>query len=290
MYASHDKNGYNDSFLIFSIIFFSMTNKRTGQPVNTTNTSSKAPRRSWSARFFRFIRNLFVLFFIVSIVWVVLGLFLPILVTPLMVIRSVESIAQGEFPRNSKHWVSIDEISPNMIQAVVASEDNLFMHHHGFSFNDMSKAFEHNLEGKRIRGGSTISQQTAKNVFLFPDRSYIRKGLEAYFTVLIEVAWPKKRIMEVYLNVIETGDGIYGVEAASQEYFGINASQLSRKQAATIAACLPNPRRFNAGHPSGYIQHRSSVIAGLMGKVEQVNFHRIVQPVKHKHKHHHRRS
>jgi len=264
-----------------------MTTEPTDQPV--INTPPIAPRRSLSARFFRFIRNLIVLFFIISIVWVVLGLFLPVFITPLMVIRSVEQIAQGEFPRNSKRWVSIDDISPNMIQAVVASEDNLFMQHHGFSFESMSKAFEHNLRGKRIRGGSTISQQTAKNVFLFPNRSYIRKGLEAYFTVLIEIAWPKKRIMEVYLNVIETGDGIYGVEAASQEYFGIHASRLSRKQAATIAACLPNPRRFNAGSPSGYIQRRSSKIASLMGKVEQVNFNRkSVSPVKHKHKHRHK--
>jgi len=155
----------------------------------------------------------------------------------------------------------------------------------------MSRAFEHNLQGKRIRGGSTISQQTAKNVFLFPNRSYIRKGLEAYFTVLIEVAWPKKRIMEMYLNVIETGDGIYGVEAASQEYFGVHASQLSRSQAATIAACLPNPRRFNAGHPSGYIQRRSSTISNLMGKIGQVDFRRKIVPVvNHKHKHHHKRS
>ena len=266
-----------------------MTNDQTDQPLQETYTPPKPPRKSWGSRFIRFIRNLFLLFIIISIVWVVIGLFLPILATPLMVIRSVESIAQGEFPRNSKQWVPINKISPNMIQAVVASEDNLFMQHHGFSFESMSKAFEHNLHGKRIRGGSTISQQTAKNVFLFPNRSYIRKGLEAYFTVLIELVWPKKRIMEVYLNVIETGDGLYGVEAASEEYFGVNASQLSRSQAATIAACLPNPRRFNAGRPSGYIQRRSHIIAGLMGKVQQVNFNRITPQVKHKHKHRHSR-
>ncbi|MDD4971158.1 MAG: monofunctional biosynthetic peptidoglycan transglycosylase [Paludibacter sp.] len=267
-----------------------MTNDQTDQPIQETYSPQKASRKSWGSRFIRFIRNLFLLFLIISIVWIVLDLFLPIFVTPLMVIRSVESIAHGEFPKNSKQWVPIDEISPNLIQAVVASEDNLFLHHHGFSFESMSKAFEHNLQGKKIRGGSTISQQTAKNVFLFPNRSYIRKGLEAYFTVLIEVVWPKKRIMEVYLNVIETGDGIYGIEAASEEYFGVHASELSRSQAATIAACLPNPRRFNAGHPSGYIQRRSHIIAGLMGKVEQVNFNKIAPQVKHKHKHRHRRS
>jgi len=246
----------------------------------------KAPRRSRTSRFFRFIRNLCILFFILSIVWVVLARFVPVLVTPLMVIRSVESVAHGEMPKNSKKWVPIEEISPNMVQAVVASEDNLFLHHHGFCFDAMSKAFQHNLEGKKVRGGSTISQQTAKNVFLFPNRSYIRKGLEAYFTVLIELVWSKQRIMEVYLNVIETGNGMYGVEAAAEEYFGTTASQLTKSQAALIAACLPNPRRFNAGNPSGYIQKRRSQIVNLMGKIEQVNFNRVTPLPVHKHKHH----
>ena len=259
------------------------------QPVNKPVSPSKSPRRRnlWS-RFLRLIRNLFILFFIVSIVWVVLARFLPVYVTPLMVIRSVEYLTKGEIPKNSKKWVSIDEISPNMVQAVVSSEDNLFLHHHGFSFDGMTKAFEHNLKGKKIRGGSTISQQTAKNVFLFPNRSYIRKGLEAYFTVLIELVWTKQRIMEVYLNVIETGKGIYGVEAASEEYFGINASELSKSQAALLAACLPNPRRFDAGHPSGYIEHRKNKIVSLMGKVEQVNFNHVVPLVNHAHRHKHR--
>ena len=265
----------------------------TYQPITKPSSLSKSPRRRnlWS-RFLRFVRNLIILFFILSIVWVILARFLPVYITPLMVIRSVESLAQGEIPKNSKKWVSIDEISPNMIQAVVASEDNLFLHHHGFSFDGMTKAFEHNLKGKKIRGGSTISQQTAKNVFLFPNRSYLRKGLEAYFTVLIELVWSKQRIMEVYLNVIETGKGIYGVEAASEEYFGINASQLSKSQAALLAACLPNPRRFDAGHPSGYIEHRKNAIVSLMEKVEHVNFNNVVPLKKHVHKrrHKHHRS
>jgi len=172
-----------------------------------------------------------------------------------------------------------------MVQAVVASEDNLFLTHHGFSFNDMSRAFEHNLNGKKIRGGSTISQQTAKNVFLFPQRSYIRKGLEAYYTVLIEFAWSKKRIMEVYLNVIEMGDGIYGVEAAAEEHFGVHASELTKSQAALIAASLPNPRKFDAGHPSGYMERRKSQIVNLMGKLPQVNFNKPVAPTQHHRKH-----
>ena len=236
-------------------------------------------------RLLKILRNLFLLFIIISICWVVIDLFTPVFVTPLMLIRSVESIAHGKMPRNSKTWVSIDDISPNMVQAVVASEDNLFLTHHGFSFNDMSRAFEHNLNGKKIRGGSTISQQTAKNVFLFPQRSYIRKGLEAYYTVLIEFAWSKKRIMEVYLNVIEMGDGIYGVEAAAEEHFGVHASELTKSQAALIAASLPNPRKFDAGHPSGYMERRKSQIVNLMGKLQQVNFNKPVAPTQHHRKH-----
>jgi monofunctional glycosyltransferase len=239
-------------------------------------------------RLLKLLRNLFFLFIIISIGWVLIDWFTPIYVTPLMIIRSVESIAHGEMPKNSKHWVPIEEISPNMVQAVVASEDNLFLTHHGFSIDDMTKAFEHNLDGKRIRGGSTISQQTAKNVFLFPQRSYIRKGLEAYYTVLIELIWSKKRIVEAYLNVIEMGDGIYGVEAAAQEHFGVHASELTKSQAALIAACLPNPRRFDAGHPSGYMQGRKSQIVNLMGKLPQVDFNKKPVPVK-RHKKHRRK-
>jgi monofunctional biosynthetic peptidoglycan transglycosylase len=201
-----------------------------------------------------------------------------------MIIRSVESVAQGEMPRNKKKWVSMEEISPNMVRAVVASEDNLFLTHHGFSFNDMSRAFQHNMKGRKIRGGSTISQQTAKNVFLFPQRSYIRKGLEAYFTVLIELIWSKERIMEVYLNSIEMGVGVYGVEAAAQEHFGVHASELTKSQAALIAACLPNPRKFDAGNPSDYIQRRKSKIVNIMGKLGPLDFDNPA-PVKKSRKH-----
>jgi monofunctional biosynthetic peptidoglycan transglycosylase len=233
------------------------------------NTSKN---KNFMSRFWRLIRNLVILFFATSIAWVILARFIPVYLTPLMIIRSVEALADGKTPRNSKDWVSIDKISPNMVQAVVASEDNLFLEHHGFSFTDINKAIKHNKRGKRIRGGSTISQQTAKNVFLWPRRSYLRKGLEAYFTVLIELFWSKEHIMEVYLNVIETGDGTYGVEAASQKYFGKSAKNLTKSQAALIAACLPNPRRFSAGNPSGYILRRESKIISLMGKIEQVDF------------------
>ncbi len=223
-------------------------------------------------RFWRLLRNLLLIFFISSIGWVLLARFLPVYFTPLMLIRSVESVFAGELPRNSKTWTPIGNISPNMIQAVVSSEDNKFLKHHGFSINDIEKAIKHNKKGKRIRGGSTISQQTAKNVFLWPHRSYFRKGLEAYFTVLIEFIWPKKRIMEVYLNVIETGKGIYGVQAAAEEYFGTDASKLTKSQSALIAACLPNPRKYNPRNPSAYIQKRRAKIENIMSKIGPVNF------------------
>jgi len=219
----------------------------------------------------RLIKNLAIIFFAGSIIWVVLARFVPVYFTPLMMIRSVEALADGELPKNEKTWVPIEKISPNMVQAVVSSEDNLFLKHWGFSFNDINKAFKHNQKGKRIRGGSTISQQTAKNVFLWPARSYLRKGLEAYFTVLIETFWSKERIMEVYLNVIEMGDGIYGVQAASQEYFHKDAENLTKSQAALIAACLPNPRKYNAGDPSSYIQRRKLKILSVMGKIGKVD-------------------
>ena len=220
----------------------------------------------------KILRNVLLIFFGVSIIWTILAGFIPVLVTPLMLIRSVESLVDGKMPKNSKEWVPIEKISPNMIQAVVASEDNNFINHWGFSFDDLQKAWKQNQKGRHIRGGSTISQQTAKNVFLWNKRSYLRKGLEAYFTVLIEIFWSKERIMEVYLNVIEMGDGIYGVQAASLEYFGKNASDLSRSQAAAIAVCLPNPRKFNPVKPSSYIKRRKKQIINLMYKLPEVKF------------------
>ena len=222
--------------------------------------------------FWKFSRNLLIFFFASSILAVIALRFVPVYITPLMLIRSIEAITDGEMPKIKKNWVSIDGISQNMVQAVVASEDNLFMQHHGFSIQDIHKAIKHNKNGKRIHGGSTISQQTAKNVFLWPDRSWVRKGLEAYFTVLIELFWSKERIMEVYLNVIETGDGIYGVEAASQFYFNKKSLNLTKSQAALIAVCLPNPRKFKPANPSGYILFRKNHIINLMGKLHRVSF------------------
>jgi monofunctional biosynthetic peptidoglycan transglycosylase len=223
-------------------------------------------------RALRFMRKVLMWFFIISVLCVVVTRFVPVWTTPLMYIRSFESITHGKMPHWEKTWVSLDKISPNAVQAVVASEDNLFLKHWGFSFNDISKALEHNDKGKRVRGGSTISQQTAKNVFLFPQRSYIRKGLEAYFTVLIEAVWGKKRIMEVYLNVIEMGDGVYGIEAAAQKYFHKSADKLTREEAARIAVCLPNPRVYSVAKPSKYIISRQNKIVRLMKLIPKTEF------------------
>lgn len=194
--------------------------------------------------------------------------------TPLMGIRIVQQIKKGEEIKCNKDWVRIDDISPNMVRAVVAAEDNLFLSHNGFDWNGLKKAAAYNEKhkGKKIHGGSTISQQTAKNVFLWPARSYIRKGLEVYFTCLIEVCWPKERIMEVYLNVIETGRGVYGVEAAAQKYYGRSADRLNMSQAAMIAAILPSPQKRNPSNPSSYLNRRQAKILNIMGKIGRVEF------------------
>ena len=173
-----------------------------------------------------------------------------------MVIRCAQQVSRGEQLRLKHHWVPLDSMSIYMPVAVMASEDQRFLDHNGFDFIEINKTLEERRSGKRLRGGSTISQQTAKNVFLWPKVSWLRKGLEAYFTVLIELLWGKERIMEVYLNSIEMGDGIYGVDAVAQWHFGTTASQLTKAQCALIAVTLPNPRRFNSANPSSYLLKR----------------------------------
>lgn len=197
-----------------------------------------------------------VAFFASTILVVVVYRFIPVFYTPLMFLRCYEQISKGKKIKCKHHWVSLDNISKSMPVAVMASEDQRFLKHHGFDYGAIEKTAIHNLEGKRIHGGSTISQQTAKNVFLWPGRSWLRKGLEVYFTVLIELVWNKQRIMEVYLNSIEMGAGIYGVEAVAQEHFGCSAKELSHSNCALIAATLPNPRRFSSKYPSDYIVKR----------------------------------
>lgn len=204
----------------------------------------------------------------ISIGLVILYRFVPVPVTPLMVIRLAEQAFDSKKEmRLYKDWVSIEKMSRHAPQAVVAAEDQKFMDHRGFDFEAMEKAWENNKKGKRIKGASTITQQTVKNVFLWPSRSYVRKGLEAYFTVLVELLWSKERILEVYLNVIEMGEGVYGIEAAAQTYFNKSASKLSQSQAALIAAVLPNPRRWSPARPTGYIRGRQAWIMRQMNNL-----------------------
>lgn len=221
----------------------------------------------------RFVFKIALWFFGLSIGLVILYRFLPVPITPLMIIRLFEQAVDSEKEmRLYKDWESIENISRHAPQAVVAAEDQKFLDHHGFDLEAMKKAWENNKKGKRIKGASTITQQTVKNVFLWPSRSYIRKGLEAYFTVLVELVWSKERILEVYLNVIEMGDGIYGIEAAAQTFFKKPAANLTRGQAALIAAVLPNPRRWNPAKPTAYIQGRQTWILRQMTNLEPVGF------------------
>ena len=197
---------------------------------------------------------------------------MPPPITPLMLIRVVEQTFGDDPVRLKKEWVSLDKISHNMEQAVVASEDNEFLDHYGFDFEAIKRAQEYNAKHKRVKGASTISQQTAKNVFLWPDRSWLRKGLEVYFTGLIELFWGKERILEVYLNVIEMGNGIYGTEMAARTYFNKPASKLTKAEAALIAACLPNPRFYSGAHPSTFILKKQARIYAKKNQIEKLDF------------------
>lgn len=226
-------------------------------------------KRTFTGRLWRLLLiKLPVYFLIFTILWVTALKWIPVWWTPLMAVRSIEYRNDKTF-RTHKTWVSYNHISPELAKAVIASEDNLFDSHNGFDWEQINKAIEaHEQTGKRLRGASTISQQTAKNVFLLPSRSFVRKGLEAYFTVLIEVIWGKRRIMEVYLNVAEMGKGIYGAEAAAEQLFHKKASKLTRRESCLIAACLPNPLKRNAARPSSYILNRAVTIERLESKLE----------------------
>ena len=199
-------------------------------------------------------------FLAISVLSVLVYRWVPVYVTPLMLIRCGESIIDGKTPAIHHRWVPLEEMSKYMPVAVIASEDANFLSHHGFDFDAIRSAAKDMKKGKRRRGASTISQQTAKNVFLTPSSTWLRKGLEAYFTVLIELLWSKERIMEVYLNSIEMGPQIYGVEAVALRHFGCQASELTRANCALIAATLPNPLKFSSLKPSRYIRKRQKQI------------------------------
>ncbi|MBR5511537.1 MAG: monofunctional biosynthetic peptidoglycan transglycosylase [Bacteroidaceae bacterium] len=193
--------------------------------------------------------------------------YIPVPVTPLMLTRNIDEGTPINYT-----WTPIEKISPNLVQAVVASEDNLFMEHDGFDFKQIEIARREAEAGKRLRGASTITQQTAKNLFLWQGRSWLRKGLEAYFTVLMEQLWSKKRIMEAYLNCIEMGNGIYGAAAVAKINFNTTPDKLTKEQCALIAATLPNPRKFNSAKPSKYMKQRQNAILKNMKNIGPIKF------------------
>ncbi len=233
----------------------------------TTKKKKKSKPQKKLVSFFKIVAYTVLLLFFASIFFTVIYKWVNPPITPLMLIRKITDDASI-----NKEWVALKDISPHMISASIAAEDNNYLGHKGFDYGAIQKAIDMSKKGKPKRGASTISQQTAKNVFLWQKRSWIRKGLEVYFTFLIENIWGKERIMEVYLNVIEMGNGVYGCEAAARTYFKTSAHQLSKKQACLIVACYPNPRRWNAKNPTNYIRKRADNIANLIPKLGKISF------------------
>ena len=215
-----------------------------------------------------FIKKFVILFFLLSLFSVIVLRYVPVYFTPLMGIRLVEQIREKKSPKMLHTWVAYNNISDNLKHAEIDYEDQLFFEHKKKKKKQIQKAIEERKKGKRLRGASTISQQTAKNVFLWPKSSWFRKGLEAYFTVLIELFWSKDRILHVYLNSMETGDGMYGAEAVARHHFNVSASDLSQTQSALIAATLPNPLRFSSKNPSAFMYKRQAFILRQMRNIK----------------------
>ena len=213
-------------------------------------------------RFFRILARLVATFVIGSVALVLLYRFIDPPVTPLMLIRPLEGLGEGRVVGISKDWISIEEVDPALLRSVIAAEDARFLTHGGIDWEAVEEAriYNEKHQGEKVRGASTITMQCARNVFLWQGRNYLRKGLEAWFTYLIEFLWGKQRILEVYINVIEWGDGIYGVNRASLEYFGRPANELSDREAALLAAVLPNPRRWSPAEPTDWIRRRTASI------------------------------
>lgn len=211
--------------------------------------------------------------FVLSVLQVAAMRWLPVFRTPLMSIRSWEHHSDTTW-KTHYTWVSLEKISPQLVRAVIASEDNRFEQHHGFDWIELDIAWN-NEKRKQKRGASTITQQVAKNVFLWPQRSWLRKGLEAYYTVLIELFWDKERIMETYLNVVEMGKGVYGAEAAAQFYYKKPAAKLTAAEAAMLAVCLPNPLHRNPKKPTAYLLQRQKAILNLMQKLPPPSFFEV---------------
>lgn len=227
--------------------------------------------RAWPARILGWIGRLLLLFVAISLLLVLLYRFVP----PPITFTMLKDYASGNGV--NKDWMPLSRIDPNMARAAIAAEDGHFCRHHGFDFTAIEQAMKRNASGSRIRGGSTISQQTAKNVFLWQGRSYVRKGIEAWFTVLIEAIWGKHRIMEVYLNVAETGIGTYGANAGAQRYFHHDAHRLSASEAARIAAVLPLPKKRGAIAPTGFTRRYGNLIQRRMPLIHAAGMDRCVR-------------
>ncbi len=223
----------------------------------------------------KWLKRLLFIGVVLSLLFVFLYKYVMVPFTPLMISRSISHLWDGKMPRLKKSWVALDDMSDAMPLAALCAEDGNFLKHHGFDFEAMKKAYEYNkkhADKRPVKGGSTISQQVAKNVFLWQGRNYLRKGLEVYFTFLIETIWSKHRIMEVYLNVIEMGDGIYGAEAASQSYYNKSCRKLNRGEAALIAACFPNPRKYTPLTPNKRIFAKQQKILKLMSYYNKIQW------------------
>jgi len=220
----------------------------------------------------RFVKLFLILFIGITVLWVIAYRFVNPPITWLMITRGFERKADGKDWKIDKEWRDFDDIADGMKRGAVAAEDQTFLENHGFDFHAIEKAIEKNSRSRKLIGGSTISQQTAKNVFLWPGRSWVRKGFEAYFTLLIEIFWSKRRIMEVYLNVIEMGDGIYGVQAAAQHYFHKDAYDLTRAQSAAIVSIFPSPLKWSPTNPSDYVRHRQYLIMKNMRRLGPLDF------------------
>jgi monofunctional glycosyltransferase len=229
--------------------------------------SGKASQRikNLFRKLWRFLLQLFLLGFQLTLLLVIFYRVVPVPVTPLHIVRLFEQISDDKPLKLSKDWKSIDYVSDKFCLAVITSEDIKFIQHYGFDFEQIQNSIERGFKnGKKMRGASTISQQTAKNLFFTPKRSWIRKVPEVCITICLELLWTKKRILEVYINIIEMGDGVYGIEAASQYYFHKSSANLTSREAALIAACLPNPRRWHANKPSRYITRKAAIIQRYM--------------------------
>ena len=246
--------------------------KRTPPAVRRTGNCRRWRQLSFWGKIWRVTWIALLSIWLFTIVQVLTGILWNPILTPLMVHRFFQQASDSNRPvRFERDYVSIDEISPHLVTAVIASEDGLFLYHNGFDVKQLKQAYKENKRGRRVRGGSTISMQTAKNCFLPHKRTMLRKAAEAYYTILIETFWSKERIMECYLNIVEFGDGIYGCEAAAQHYFHHSAAQLTRNEAAQLAATLPSPLKRNPAHSSPYFRKRTAVIQSLAAKYGRIN-------------------